>query len=385
MTTIRRLLGERWLSLIIRVALLELVVVAGTIGDPQTATGARALDGFAIVLLVLIAAAAAGLPPRRPLLGFAAVLGLTVVYTAAGYSTHGPIILALAVALFFVPSTDHLLRSAALGALTVILFGAATAVALGPGAFVPAAAGTIAVVVAALGIGHAVAFNRLRTAEAKEAEAQRRLTEERLRIARELHDVVAHTISVINVQAGVAAHVIDEQPEMAREALLVIKTTSTEALRELRGILGVLREETGGEATEPAPGLAQLPVLIDTSLRAGVATKLDIRGVARPLAPAVDLAAYRIVQESLTNVLRHAGPASADVKVAYEDERLVIEVTDDGDGGRHGHGESGGGAGLGIAGMRERAAAVGGELETGPRLGRGFRVRASLPVEAGEG
>jgi signal transduction histidine kinase len=382
MTTVRRLLGERWLSLTIRVVVLELIVVGGTFGDRFVAAGARSLDAFAVALLVLIAAAAGGLAARRPLIGFGVVLALTAIYAGAGYNTHGPIILAIGVALYFVPTTEHVLRSAVLGAVTAVVFGAATAVASGIGDFIPATAATIPMVVAALGIGHAVAFNRLRTAEAKEAEAQRRLTEERLRIARELHDVVSHSISVINVQAGVAAHVIDDQPEKAREALLAIKTTSKEALRELRGILGVLREEATGETTAPAPGLAQLPLLIDTSMRAGVSTRLDISGVARPLAPAVDLAAYRIIQESLTNVLRHAGPASADVKVAYEDQRVVIEVTDDGNGGSNGHRESGG-AGLGIAGMRERVAAVGGELETGPRLGRGFRVRASLPMEVG--
>jgi signal transduction histidine kinase len=149
-----------------------------------------------------------------------------------------------------------------------------------------------------------------------------------------------------------------------------------------RGILGVLRDQSGVESKEPAPGIAQLPALIDISLRAGIATTLSVRGEARPLPPTADLAAYRIVQESLTNVIRHAGPATADVKVTYEDGRVLIEVVDDGQGASTAHGESVGG-GYGIAGMRERAAAVGGEIETGPRLGRGFRVRASLPVEVG--
>ena len=178
------------------------------------------------------------------------------------------------------------------------------------------------------------------------------------------------------VQAGVAAHVMGERPEQAREALLAIRDTSKDTLRELRGILQVLRQVDEVEPREPAPGLAQLDILVDTASRAGISTAVSIVGTVRPLPAAIDLAAYRIVQESLTNVVRHAGRASADVSIAYEPARVVIEVTDDG----RGASANGGGDGHGIAGMRERVNAVGGQIELGPRNGRGFRVRATLPT-----
>jgi signal transduction histidine kinase len=381
---LRRLIAHGGLWLWLQVAVLEFLVIGGTIGSGHdNTTGFKAVDAFSIALLFIIALAARGTPARWRLWGFAVTLAGTVVYTAAGYNTHGPIILALVVALYLSISADQPLRSVLLGSLTVLLFGAASVVASGTNDFLPTAGGTLPLVAAALGIGHAVAYRRAQALDAKEAEAQRRLTEERLRIARELHDVVSHSISVINVQAGAAAYVIDDQPEKAHEALLAIKATSKEALRELHGILGVLRDESGAETREPAPGIAQLPALIDISKKAGVAATLSIRGEARPLPPTSDLAAYRIVQESLTNVLRHAGPASADVKVTYENGLVVIEIVDDGGVDATVHTQSPGG-GFGIAGMKERAAAAGGEIETGPRLGRGFRVRASLPVEVQE-
>jgi signal transduction histidine kinase len=384
MAAIRRLLGHSQLWVWIQVAVLEVVVIGGTFGNNrEAAAGFRRLDAVSIALLFIIVLAARATPASWRLWGFAVALGGTLIYTAANYNTHGPIILALVVALYLTISPDHPWRSILLGSLTVLLFAAASAIASGTNAFIPAAGGFLPIVVATLGVGHAVAYRRAQASDAKEAEAQRRLTDERLRIARELHDVVSHSISVINVQAGAAAYVIGDQPEKAREALLAIKATSKEALHELHGILGVLRDEGGAESREPAPGIAQLPALIDSSQRAGVAATLSIRGEARTLPPTSDLAAYRIVQESLTNVLRHAGPASADVKVTYEDGLVVIEIIDDG--GRESPVQSDTpGGGYGIAGMRERAAAAGGEIETGPRLSRGFRVRASLPVEVGD-
>ena len=231
-----------------------------------------------------------------------------------------------------------------------------------------------------LGVGYAVASQRLFARQRREDEIRRRVTEERLRIARELHDVVSHSISTINVQAGVAAHVIDERPETAKSALLTIKETSRDTLRELRGILNVLRQFDDVESRQPAPGLAQLDLLVDTAARAGVPTTASIEGTARPLPAAVDLAAYRIIQESLTNVIRHAGRASARVTVAYQPDRVVIEVSDNGRGAAMQSDSNGWQEGHGVAGMRERAVAVDGELDAGPQPGRGFRVRASLPT-----
>jgi signal transduction histidine kinase len=198
-----------------------------------------------------------------------------------------------------------------------------------------------------------------------------------MRIARELHDVLAHSISVINVQAGVALHLLERQPEQARPALVAITQASRDALRELRATLGVLRGAGDEDPRAPAPTLARLDDLVSNASTAGVQVQVNVTGAERPLPPGVDLAAYRIAQESLTNVARHARPASATLSIAYGAEELVVEVQDDGRAApearavREGHG---------LIGMRERAASVGGQLEAGPRPEGGFRVRARLPL-----
>jgi signal transduction histidine kinase len=202
--------------------------------------------------------------------------------------------------------------------------------------------------------------------------------EERLRIARELHDVVAHTMATINVQAGVAAHVLADRPDAAAQALQHIKLASKDGLRELRAILNVLRQADDADFTQPAPGLAQLDVLITGAARAGLATSLGVTGPATPLPAAVDLAAYRIVQESLTNAIRHAGPATASVSLSYDDAELRIDVADTGRGSLAAQSE---GSGHGLIGMRERAASVGGVVEAGPARAGGYRVTARLPLD----
>ncbi|HWF22703.1 MAG TPA: histidine kinase, partial [Acidimicrobiales bacterium] len=249
--------------------------------------------------------------------------------------------------------------------------------------------GTVA---AALFLGWAVANRRAYVAEikdraeraerTKEEEARRRVDAERLRIARELHDVVAHSIATINVQAGAGAHVLPDQPEQAGAALAAIKASSKEAMRELRAILDVLRQVDEADPTAPAPSLDQLDVLVTAARRAGVSTEVSVVGEPRVLPPTVDLAAYRIVQESLTNVLRHAGPASASILLTYGEDHVVVQVDDDGRGTTH---PRDGGAvreGHGITGMKERASVAGGSLDAEPRDNRGFRVRACLPTRA---
>jgi signal transduction histidine kinase len=211
-----------------------------------------------------------------------------------------------------------------------------------------------------------------------EDDARRRVDEERLRIARELHDVVAHTMATINVQAGVAAHVLPDRPEAAAEALRVIKGASKEGLRELRAILNVLRRADEDDPTQPAPGLAQIDTLVAGATRGGLATTFRLTGTARPLPAAVDLAAYRIVQESLTNAIRHAGPATAIVSLSYGQAELGIDVVDTGRGASTSASE---GSGHGLIGMRERAASVGGTVQTGPQPGGGYRVAARLPLD----
>jgi signal transduction histidine kinase len=225
-----------------------------------------------------------------------------------------------------------------------------------------------------------------RTAElerAREALARRAVAEERLRLARELHDVVAHSMSVIAVQSGVGAHVADSQPEEVGKVLAAIETTSRSALTELRRLLGVLRQD--GEppgSLAPVPGLADLDSLLAEVANAGLAVKLRVEGTPSPLPAGVDLSAYRIVQEALTNVVKHAGTARAQVTIRYRDRDLTVEVTDDGRGVGAVAGDGRVGTGHGLIGMRERVAAFGGDLEVGPRPGGGFRVAARLPLAA---
>ncbi|MEV0401862.1 sensor histidine kinase [Actinoallomurus sp. NPDC050550] len=219
---------------------------------------------------------------------------------------------------------------------------------------------------------------RRRAAEAertREEEALRRATEERLRIARELHDVLAHKISLINVQAGAALHRRD--PEQAYAALSAIKDASKETLRELRTTLGVLRQVDEAQPLTPAPSLDHLDELIVRTRNAGLPVELTVSGDRTSLPSAVDLTAYRIIQEALTNAMRHAGPATATVLVGYDADKVTVEITDDGCG-------SDAGAGNGIRGMRERAATIGGTLTANTRPGGGFLVRASLPLASAD-
>jgi signal transduction histidine kinase len=242
-------------------------------------------------------------------------------------------------------------------------------------------------------LGHFVGVRRVyvgqleeRTAELEQARAElarRAVTEERLRLARELHDVVAHAISVIAVQSGVGAHIANTQPEEAAKALVAIEATSRGALEELRRLLGVLRQEHEPQGDlAPVPGLADLDSLLAEVSKAGLAVKLRVNGTRPPVPAGVDLSAYRIVQEALTNVVKHAGPAHAQVTIGYRDQDVTVEVTDDGQGAVTSGSDGQAGSGHGLIGMRERVAAFGGELEVGPRPGGGFRVAARLPLAA---
>lgn len=202
------------------------------------------------------------------------------------------------------------------------------------------------------------------------------LVAERMRIARDLHDVVAHHVSVMGIQAGAARRVLDTDRDLARTALETVEQTARTSIGELRGLLGVLRAEADtGTDVSAAPGLEQVPDLVANARSAGLVVEHGTYGEPRPVPPGVALSAYRVVQEALTNVVKHAAATKVDVRVRYLDTALEVEVTDDGRGR-----SAPNGSGFGLVGMRERVSVHGGEFEAGPRRGSGYLVRASLPT-----
>jgi signal transduction histidine kinase len=354
--------------------------VVGTLGavDNQPTSRPPGLGGWG---LLLVASAAVVVRRRHP----AAVLAVTAVATVgwlAARHPYGPVFLPLCVAVYTAAASAPRGRlpavAAGVGGLLVVLV--AVGVADGRGRLDDEVANQLPRLLLAwatllgvpLWVGWAARVRRERAQE----EGRRRADEDRLRVARELHDVVSHSIAMINFRAGVALHVIEQRPEEARAALEAIRQGSAGAMQELRAAIGVLHDPGGdGSPRAPVAGLAQLGELVAGVAGAGQAVELVVTGDPVEPPPAVDLAAYRVVQESLTNVVRHAGPATATVRVAYRPGEVLVEVSDDGAGVALAGGRSSGG----IAGMRERVAAAGGELDAGPRPGGGFKVRARLP------
>ncbi|WP_327366654.1 sensor histidine kinase [Streptomyces sp. NBC_01217] len=304
-----------------------------------------------------------------------AVGWFTVLATGAYYllsDIDGPLIVVPIVALYAVAAQGRLQAAIAMAAAMVIGMGAGTLAGNSDvnGTAVFMLTGWLVAVVA-LG---SVRYGRVAYAE---EEARLRATEERLRIARELHDVIGHNISMINVQASAALHRLKKDPAQAEEALGAIKAGSRDALRELRATLGVLRRVDEEAPTAPAPGLARADELVASAKPAGLAVRIERTGAERPLPAPVDLAAYRIVQESLTNAAKHSGAGRVTIRLVYGDRELTLTVEDDGRGSAAR--PAGAGGGSGIAGMTERARALGGELTAGPRPEGGFAVRARLP------
>jgi len=364
------------------VALVGAVVLVGSWRAAPWTGGARALDLWAYALM---AAAVVALAARRvwPLATLVVTVALSVAYLAVGYPV-GPFFLAPAVAMYSLAARWPVRGSlVALGVGFVALLAGHTPGLVEAGrdellaqtaAGAPWAAGWLGLPWA---IGTLVRLGREGATRDREEEARRRAYEERLRVARDVHDVVGHGLAVINMQAGVALHVLGRRPDQAEVALEAIKTASKDALDELRATLAVFRQPDEADAPRrPTPGLDQLESLTADMADSGLPVELLVTGERTCLPGAVDLAAYRIVQESLTNVLRHAGGATATVRVTHEPDTLDLEITDDGR-GRAPRGD--GRAGQGLTGMRERAAAVGGTLEAGPSGGGGFRVHARLP------
>lgn len=367
--------------------LLGVVVMVGsTIAAHGQLDEKAPLDLFARLLL-LVAVAVLLFRHRHPVVAVFGASAAATVYLGAGYP-YGPVFLAVAVGCFSAVVAGH--RRAAWSAVAMVWVGHLVVAhwlyrwlppdddAAAPwGQELGVAAWVVAIVAAA-------EFVRVRReqwaaqrAERERAE-KRRADEERLRMARELHDVLAHSISVINVQAGVGLALLDTDPEQARTALTTIKDASKEALGEVRQVLDTLR--TPGDAPRaPAPGLDRLPELVEQAASAGLTVTLGTDGERGAVPPGADLAAFRIVQEALTNVVRHSGSRTAEVRVGYGPGRITLRIDDEGPA----TGTDAGGSGNGLAGMRERAAALGGTIEAGTRPGGGFRVRAELPLPAG--
>lgn len=367
---------------------IALVQVLGTRAAAYGSTG-HALDHTGYLLLVA-GPAALVLRDRLPLVALAGALSATVAYFAQLYP-NGPGFIAALIAVFTALSAGFrwltwIAVAAAYAAFVVLVpphASVARLVVVGVWCVVTVFFGEAARVRSvryaqmARDRARQEALTRAEEERARKEQQRRQASDERLLIARELHDVIGHHLSLINVQAGVGLHLMDERPEQARAALAAIKHASAEALRETRAVLAGLNPGEAAPRT-PAPGLSDLERLAGEARGAGLPVALDTVGTPRALPPQVDRAAYRIVQEALTNVRRHAGPgASATVVVGYAPAQLSVLVTDDG-AGVPADGDTA--TGNGIAGMRHRAATFGGTVEAGPREGGGFEVHARIPL-----
>lgn len=329
---------------------------------------------------------------RYPVQVLCATMAGMVGYLARG-GVHGPLILAPMIAIYTVAGRSSRRGAVRVGLLSAVILTAAGLFGSDHIGFNTETFGLFAWSGLAAAVGDAVRSRRAfvaaieeraqRAERTREEEAGRRVIEERLRIARELHDVLAHHIALINVQAGVVAHVMDTEPDQARESLSHIREAGRSALEELRTTVGLLRqpnaptESATESATEPAPGLHRLPDLLASFAATGLLVGEKVEGAVRELPATVDLTAYRVIQEALTNVSKHANDATADLRLDYRTTELLVEVTNTGAGGGA---RPGGGTGHGLLGMRERALAVGGSFAAGPRGEGGFAVRAVLPL-----
>lgn len=374
MEAVRRL---PWHVLLVDVGLAIAVGALAVAVGSWAGHGLQPASGPVGVLLVVAVVAPLAVRRLCPLPSFALVVVALTAYLAVG--TYGPVLLAACIGAYTIATRLPATRSLAAAAGSALLLAVPGLLTTGAGAM--PAAQTLAWAGAWLlvpwAVGAVVKLNRDAAARDREAEISRRAYEQRLQVAREVHDVVGHGLAVINMQAGIALHVLDRRPEQAPLALEAIRRTSKESLDELRATLSVFRRPDGERRIEP--GLGQLQALVEAMAEHGLPVELVLAGTGTALPVAVDVAAYRIVQESLTNVVRHASAPRAIVRVERRDGEVVVEVTDEGR-ARPGAGQRP--AGHGIAGMRERAAALGGELSAGPRQEGGYRVLARLPIGA---
>ena len=357
---------------------VALVQVAGSLGASHGQPQRRSLDALA-VLLLLVSPVAITLLRRFPLPAMGASALATAVYLARGYA-YGPVFLGLAIALFLTVVRGH--RVAAWVGAAAVLAGDVLGRLVfdtGPWSW-QATGGLVAWTLVVLAVAEVGRSWRERAVTYRQAARETRLRqagEERLRIAQELHDVVAHHMSLINVQAGVALHLGDRRPEQVEPALVAIRDASKEALSELRSLIDVLRLDGAPAPRSPVANLAGLDDIVERSGHAGLEVTKTVTGQARPLPAAVELAAYRIVQEAITNIVRHAHATHAAVSLDYGDDVLSLTIEDDGDGATS---LSNLVQGNGISGMQERARALGGELRLEAATGGGLRVEADLPT-----
>jgi len=413
-----------WAALDWAAALALTLIVRELSGPALRSVNSSEWMGLAIAAALCLPAAARRRYPRAVL---GVLLAESVLLTVAGHPPTAWPLFAAALVVYSLTTTSSLpVRISALASTLAVLL-AVSVDTLSHAASLHESAGNIALgdiaagvaVLASSAIGTAVRHKRdtdhaRTTATAHQAqmdlaEARRAVTEERLRIARELHDVVAHSMTVIAVRAGVGHHLIDSQPEEARAALDVIETVSRQALTEMRGLLGVLRAHDPGPAApepwhpggedstsqpaqekgrsapvadrSPAPGLRNLDELLDNAAQAGLQVSVQVTGQRRDLPAGIDLAAYRIVQEALTNVLKHSPNPSCQLTVGYRDTDILIDVTNNGDCPRGGHPQHVH-HGHGIVGMRERVSLYGGTFHAGPLNCAGFQVTAVIPTHA---
>jgi signal transduction histidine kinase len=376
-----------WADSVIAIAVFGLILVVPVIKPDQW--HGRHPDHVTLLGVVVLGVACVALVFRRrwPRSVLAAAVACAVGYFAVGPS-HGPTAFIVVIAMYTVTLREDRRAALVIAALTVVALDAGDIVLAGGTGADPNSILNVVVVGLAFALGDAMRNRRAylaeveerarRAEESREQEARRRVAEERLRIARDLHDVVAHHIALINVQAGVGAHLLDADPEQARQALVHIRRASRSALDELGATVGLLRESDDPAApTDPTVGLARLDELIAGLAGCGLRVDIEIDGVIAGLPTAVDVTAYRIVQEALTNVHKHAGTDAVRLRFGVSADAVRILVEDDGGGAA-----STTGSGHGVLGMRERAAAVGGTLSAGPRQDGGFRVEATLPLPA---
>ncbi len=341
-----------------------------------------------LVAVTVVTFTALPLRRRRPVLALALTTAGAAVYLLR-VAYHPPVLLAPLIVLHHTAATTDRRTALRRGVPVVAVLVGSRVVARPEEWSSSRTLAVAALAMLALAAGDAVRSRRDYIAEVeerarraeqdREAEARRRVTQERLRIARDLHDQVGHHLALISVQAGVADYVLERRPEQARESLAHIRQASRAALDELKDTIGLLREPGDAAApTDPTVGLSGLGELVASFRTSGLLVEHEVDGAVRPLAPAADLTAYRVVQEALTNVRKHAGAVRTRLRLSYRPAELRIEV--DNDAGAAAHPAPDGRGGHGIRGMRERVGIVGGTLSAGPRPSGGFRVSAVLPL-----